>query len=67
MSNTSQEDGTIKGHTVKWTGEEPPTYRAVWTDEPGVTRFEKTTAPTSSKGGEQEAMKKPATEILSQH
>ncbi len=32
-------------------------------DHPG----EKTTAPTSSRGSEQEAMKKPATEILSQH
>lgn len=50
---------------VVWrTDEEPPTYRAVWTDEPGITRFEKTTAPTGSKGGEQEAMKKPATEII---
>jgi len=53
---------------VTWhTDEIPATYRAVWTDEPGITRFEKTTAPTGSKGGEQEAMKKPATEILSQH
>ncbi len=33
----------------------------------GVIEFEKTTAPTSSRGSEQEAMKKPATEILSQH
>lgn len=56
--------GYVQENRVRWTGEEPPTYRAVWTDEPGITRFEKTTAPTSSKGGEQEAMKKPATEII---
>ncbi len=58
----------LNAKPVKWqTNEIPPTYRAVWSDEPGIARFEKTTAPTGSKGGEQEAMKKPATEILSQH
>jgi len=55
----------LNAKPVKWqTNEIPATYRATWTDEPGITRFEKTTAPTSSKGGEQEAMKKPAMKII---
>jgi len=55
----------LNAKPVTWhTDEIPATYRAVWTDEPGITRFEKTTAPTGSKGGEQEAMKKPATKII---
>ena len=53
-------------YRVAWLKPEPPTYRTVWTDDPEVTKFEKQTAPTGSKGGGQEAMKKPAGEIISQ-
>jgi len=61
MRTNSQPDGTIKGHTVTWTGKEPPTYRAVWTDDPEVTVFEKVPAPQQSETGTdaREAMKKP--------
>jgi len=57
--------GYVQENRVRWTGEKPPTYRAVWNDnDPEGVICIKTTAPTGSKGGEQEAMKKPATKII---
>lgn len=57
--------GYIQDNRVHWTTEEPPTYRAVWNDSPDSVTFEKQTA-LREQGGGQEAMKKPAKDIIQQ-
>lgn len=53
--------GYTQDNRVTWTGEEPPTYRAVWSDDPDKVVFEKVPAPQQSETGTdaREAMKKP--------